>query len=86
MTRNKRNKILIFIAALVGMILIYLLVFYAPGKRFNWSEDYKLDKERPYGTWLISELLQHYALRCCRFPFTIDRNLYTDNTYVTYTL
>jgi hypothetical protein len=61
MKRNKRNKILIFIAALVGMLLIYLLVFYSPGKRFNWSEDYKLDKDRPYGTWLISELLQHYS-------------------------
>ena len=56
-----RNRVFIFIAALVGMILIYLIVFYSPNKRFNWSEDYKLDKERPYGTWLISELLQHYA-------------------------
>jgi len=60
MTTSKRNRILIFIAALVGLLVIYLLVFYSPNKRFNWSEDYKLEKDRPYGTWLISELLKHY--------------------------
>lgn len=52
---------MIFVAALIGMMVIYLLVFYSPNKRFNWSEDYKLDKDRPYGTWLITELLQHYS-------------------------
>jgi hypothetical protein len=61
MSRSKRNKILIVIGILVGMLAIYLIFFYSPGKRFNWSEDYKLDKERPYGTWLMSELLQHYS-------------------------
>ena len=61
MTKNKRNKIIIFVAALTGFLVIYLLLFYSPDKRYNWSEDYKLDKERPYGTWLVTELLQHYS-------------------------
>jgi hypothetical protein len=61
MSISKRNKVLVFVGALVGLLAIYLLFFYSPNKRFNWSEDYKLDKERPYGTWLISELLQYYS-------------------------
>lgn len=61
MTKSKRNRIIIFVAALAGLLVIYLLLFYSPDKRYNWSEDYKLDKERPYGTWLVTELLQHYS-------------------------
>jgi len=60
MTKSKRNRILIFLVAFAGLLAIYLLFFYSPDKRYNWSEDYKLDKERPYGTWLVTELLQHY--------------------------
>ena len=61
MTKSKRNRIIIFVAALAGLLVIYLLLFYSPDKRYNWSEDYKLEKERPYGTWLVTELLQHYS-------------------------
>jgi len=60
MSRDKRNRVLIFIGAFIALILIYFLLFYSPSKRYNWSEDYKMDKDRPFGTWLVSELLQHY--------------------------
>lgn len=60
MNRSKRNRIFIFVGAFLGLVMIYLLFFYSPEQRFNWREDYKLDRERPHGTWLIAELLQHY--------------------------
>jgi hypothetical protein len=57
---KKGTKILIFSAAFIGMIIVYYSLFYSEKKRFDWSELYELDKDKPYGTWLISELLKEY--------------------------
>jgi hypothetical protein len=57
---KKGSKILIFVAAFIGMIIVYYSLFYNEQKRFDWSEQYELSKDKPYGTWLISELLKKY--------------------------
>lgn len=57
---KKGSKILIFAAAFIGMVIVYYSLFYTEKKRFDWSEEYELDKDKPYGTWLISELLKEY--------------------------
>jgi hypothetical protein len=57
---NNKTKIWIFVASFLGLALIYFTLFYEKDKRYDWSEDYVLDKEKPYGTWLISELLKEY--------------------------
>ena len=57
---NRRNKIVIFGAAFIAVIILYFGLFHNDKKRFDWSEDYVLDKEKPFGTWLVSELLKEY--------------------------
>ena len=60
MSRNNKIRILIILVALLALGLIYYVFFYTPEKRYVWAEDYKNDKERPFGTWLMAELLKHY--------------------------
>ena len=57
---SNKSRILIIVAALVSLLVLYFALFYNPGKHYDWHQDYKLDKERPYGTWLVSELLKEY--------------------------
>lgn len=57
---SNTSKIWIFIAAFVGVFIIYFALFYEGKKRYNWTENYALDKELPFGTWLVSELLKEY--------------------------
>ena len=47
---NRRNKIVIFGAAFIAVIILYFGLFHNDKKRFDWSEDYVLDKEKPFGT------------------------------------
>ncbi len=57
---NKKSKIIIFSAVFIGIIILYFGLFHQSKKRFDWSEDFVLDKEKPFGTWLLSELLKEY--------------------------
>lgn len=57
---NNTSKIWIFVAAFIGMLIIYFALFYEGKKRYDWKENYALDKELPFGTWLVSELLKEY--------------------------
>ena len=57
---NRRSKILIFLGVFLGVVVLYFGLFHNDKKKFDWSESYVLDKEKPFGTWLISELLKEY--------------------------
>ena len=57
---KKYGKIWIFVLAFLSLLILYFALFYQEKKRFDWTEDYVLDKDKPYGTWLISELLKEY--------------------------
>lgn len=73
---TKAGKIWIIVAAVFGALVIYFTLFYEADKRFNWREDYVLDKDRPYGTWLVSELLKRYDQYSFReLDSPLDRSL-----------
>lgn len=74
---KERKKLFIFSGAFIGLLILYLAFFQEDSKRFDWSEDYVLDKDKPYGTWLITELLKEYDTeRKFTIPSTpVDRSL-----------
>lgn len=55
---RKDIRIWIFLAAAIGLVVLYLVLF--GNKRINWSEDYVLDKGRAKGMYFITELLRRY--------------------------
>jgi hypothetical protein len=57
---NNRVKIIIFSSVFIGLVILYFGLFYSRGKKFDWKESFILDKDKPFGTWLISELLKEY--------------------------
>lgn len=82
---NNSTKIWIIAAAVVGLLVIYFSLFYESEKRYDWKEDYVLEKDRPYGTWLLAELLKEYNDSFRELDSPLDRSLVKEgvnNNYV----
>ena len=61
MKDKNRNIALIIAGVLVVGLIIFLLVRNQPGKdKFNWSESYWVNRDQPFSTSIIKELLEDY--------------------------
>jgi len=58
----KKNDIIIVVVVLLAVIaLVFLLIsIRGKGNKYNWSENYRIDSEEPYGNKVITALLDGY--------------------------
>ncbi|UII26148.1 DUF4350 domain-containing protein [Fulvivirga maritima] len=53
-----RNSFLIIIGAVLIVVFVFFYFTNDRKKHFNWSENYKVESQQPYGTYIYHELLK----------------------------
>ncbi len=55
---DKRPLIIFGIATL--LVLLFFLIFWSSGPRYNWTENYEEENKDPYGSFIVRQLLDGY--------------------------